>query len=170
MHAYAPMVCACVCMCGYVNVCMCVSVRVNVCMCVCVYVCVCVTKSRDQSCMPAAESSALRRLQSLHWLLTRRWPQIEAPPQFLHWLLWRLCWQMLAPPQSLQRLRSQGCTGAPCRALPPHTPSHQQLLASQLQRHSARVLVRGCAIIASSRCSTLVLALCSQHRGGRSLL
>ena len=145
-HMYA---CKCahgVCMCVYVWVCERVYVCVYMCMCVymCTYVCECVTMSRDQSCMPAAASSALRRLQSLHWLLTRRWAQIEAPPQFLHWLLWRLCGQMLAPPQSLQRLRSQGRTGAPCRALPAHTPSQQLLLASQLQRHPARVLVRGC--------------------------
>ena len=49
-----------------------------------------------------------------------------------------------SPPR--QRKRSQGRTGAPCRALPAHTLSQQLLLASQLQRHPARVLVRGCYI------------------------
>ena len=81
--------------------------------------------------------------QSLQLLLMRLCWQMLVPPQSLHQLLWRLCGQMLAPPQSLQRLRSQGRTGAPCRALPAHTPSQQPLLASQLQRHPARVLVRG---------------------------
>ena len=48
------------------------------------------------------------------------------------------------PSPQRQRKRSQGRTGAPCRALPAHTLSLQLLLASQLQRHPARVLVRGC--------------------------
>ena len=45
---------------------------------------------------------------------------------------------------SFPSARSQGRTGAPCRALPAHTLAQQQLLASQLQRHPACVLVRGC--------------------------
>ena len=49
--------------------------------------------------------------------------------------------EMPLPSPPRQRKRSQGRTGAPCRALPAHTLS--QLLASQLQRHPARVLVRG---------------------------
>ncbi len=47
-------------------------------------------------CEPAAASSALRRLQSLHLLLTWRCTQMEAPPQSLQMLLNRLCSQMEA--------------------------------------------------------------------------
>ena len=57
-------------------------------------------RASDHSCQPAA-APALRRLQSLHALLTRRWAQMEAPPQSTHLLLTRLCSQMEAPPQSL---------------------------------------------------------------------
>jgi hypothetical protein len=68
-------------------------------------------RASGHSCQPAAARSAFRRLQSLHWLLTRRWAQMEAPPQSTHLLLRRLCSQMEAPPQSLHvllsRLRSQ---------------------------------------------------------------
>ena len=68
-------------------------------------------RASDHSCEPAAASSALRRLQSLHALLTRRWAQMEAPPQSTQMLLTRLCSQMEAPPQSLhwalRRLCSQ---------------------------------------------------------------
>ena len=42
--------------------------------------------------------------QSLHLLLTRRWAQMEFPPQSTQMLLTRLCSQMEAPPQSLQTL------------------------------------------------------------------
>jgi hypothetical protein len=54
----------------------------------------------DHSCEPAAASSALCRLHSLHVLLTRRWAQMEAPPQSTHLLLSRLCSKMEAPPHS----------------------------------------------------------------------
>ena len=57
----------------------------------CVYVCKYPAhRAPDQSCAPPAASSAWRRLQSLHWLLTRRWAQTEAPPQSMHWLLMRI--------------------------------------------------------------------------------
>ena len=58
-------------------------------------------RASDHSSEPAAARSAWRRLQSLHLLLTRRWAQMEAPPQSTHLLLTRLCSQMEAPPQSL---------------------------------------------------------------------
>ena len=64
----------------------------------------------DHSCQPAAASSALRRLQSLQALLTRRCAQMEVPPQSLHLLLTRLCSQMEAPPQSLQTLLTRLCS------------------------------------------------------------
>ena len=44
-------------------------------------------RASDHSCEPAVASSALRRLQFLHLLLTRRRAQMEAPPQCLHLLL-----------------------------------------------------------------------------------
>ena len=64
-------------------------------------------RASDHSCQPA--SSALRRLQSLHELLTRRWAQMEAPPQCTHLLLTRLCSQM-EPPQSLHLLLNRLCS------------------------------------------------------------
>ena len=69
-------------------------------------------RASDHSCEPAAAaaSSALRRLQSLHALLTRRWAQMEAPPQSTHTLLTRLCSQMEAPPQSLHLLLTRLCS------------------------------------------------------------
>ena len=42
------------------------------------------------------------------------------------------------------RLPEMALPSLPRRALPAHTPSQQLLLASQLQMHPARVLVRGC--------------------------
>ena len=57
-------------------------------------------RASDHNCQPAAVSSAFRRLQSLQALLTRRWAQMEVPPQFLQTLLTRLCSQIEAPPQS----------------------------------------------------------------------
>jgi hypothetical protein len=48
--------------------------------------------------------------QSLHLLLTRRWSQMEAPPQSLHLLLWRLCSQIEAPPQFLHGLLCRLCS------------------------------------------------------------
>ena len=68
------------------------------------------SRASDHSCERAAASSAWRRLQSLHLLLTRRWAQMEAPPQSLQMLLTRLCSQMEAPPQSLQLLLSRLCS------------------------------------------------------------
>ena len=67
-------------------------------------------RASDHSCEPAAASSALCRLQSLHWLLCRRWAQMEAPPQSTHLLLSRLCSQMEAPPQSLHWLLCRLCS------------------------------------------------------------
>ena len=66
-------------------------------------------QSWDQGCASAAASSARRRLQSLQAVLSRRWAQMEAPPQSLHLLLRRLCEQMPVPPQSLQVLRMRLC-------------------------------------------------------------
>ena len=67
------------------------------------------SRASDHSCERAAASSAWRRLQSLHLLLTRRWAQMEAPPQSTQMLLTRLCSQMEAPPQSTQMLRTRLC-------------------------------------------------------------
>ena len=66
-------------------------------------------RASDHSSEPAAARSAWRRLQSLHALLTRRWAQMEAPPQSTHLLLTRLCSQMEAPPQSLHLALSRLC-------------------------------------------------------------
>jgi hypothetical protein len=49
-------------------------------------------------------------MQSLHALLTRRWAQMEAPPESLHSLLRRLCSQMEVPPQSLHSLLCRLCS------------------------------------------------------------
>jgi hypothetical protein len=65
-------------------------------------------RESNHSCELAAASS-LRRLQSLHVLLTRRWAQMEAPPQSLHLLRTRLCSQIEAPPQSLHVLLTRLC-------------------------------------------------------------
>ena len=51
-------------------------------------------RASDHSSEPAAARSAWRRLQSLHLLLTRRWAQMEAPPQSTQMLRTRLCSQM----------------------------------------------------------------------------
>ena len=67
-------------------------------------------RASDHSSEPAAARSAWRRLQSLHLLLTRRWAQMEAPPQSTHLLLTRLCSQMEAPPQSLHWLLCRLCS------------------------------------------------------------
>ena len=54
-------------------VCMCVRVCVYVYVCECMYVQVYpARRAPDQSCVPAAANSALRRSQTLQWLLTRR--------------------------------------------------------------------------------------------------
>ena len=88
-------------------------------------------RASDHSCEPAAASSALRRLQSLHWPLTRRWAQMEAPPQFLHLLLTRLCSQMEVPPQSLHWPLTRLCWQAPPQSLH-RLPCHASRLCSQM--------------------------------------
>ena len=124
----------------FFNVCMCVCVYV--CMCVCVYVCMCV-------CLrPLVGYAVLIRLAcaaigpptprapcraSRQTYRARRWSHDSATAGHAASL----------PSPSWQRQRSQGRTGAPCRALPAHTLPQQLLLASQLQRQPARVLVRG---------------------------
>ena len=67
-------------------------------------------RASDNSCEPAAASSALRRLQSTHLLLTRRWAQMQAPPQSTHLLLTRLCSQIEAPPLSTHSLLCRLCS------------------------------------------------------------
>jgi hypothetical protein len=67
-------------------------------------------RASDHSSEPAAARSAWRRLQSLHLLLTRRWAQMEAPPQSTQMLLTRLCSQMEAPPQSLHVVLCRLCS------------------------------------------------------------
>ena len=67
-------------------------------------------RGSDHRSEPAAARSAWRRLQSLHLLLTRRWAQMEAPPQSTQMLRTRVCSQMEAPPQSLHLLLSRLCS------------------------------------------------------------
>ena len=88
-------------------------------------------RASDHSSEPAAARSAWRRLQSLHLLLTRRWAQMEAPPQSLHWLLCRLCSQMEAPPQSLHLLLRRLCSQM--EAPPQSLHLHITRLCSQME-------------------------------------
>jgi len=84
--------------------------------------------------------SALRRFQSLPWLLTRRLcGQVLVSPQSLHLLHWRSCGQMPVPPQSFQSLLRRLCL----QMLVP--PQSMHLLLWQLCSHFGRsALLRPC--------------------------
>ena len=143
MYVLCMYVCMCVCMCVCMSVCMhvCIVVCVYTCMCVCVCVCV---RERERVCvcdvMNACTVTKHLEVCNSHMLIVQDLGQARPrlvlvrldlatafPPPLRHSFPGHdsatagNAASLPSPPR--QHKRSQGRTGAPCRALPAHTLS-----------------------------------------------